>query len=115
MKADTEKLIRPILQDLAWLESILDLRMNTYFEDSTTEFIFPDPPIWLGEKTPYSQFISEHKLNFTERVVFLMSMVPILSPQSFDCFFIQNKSIGRPFSEFGGLEAKSHKVFIPTV
>jgi len=115
IKVNSEKLIQPILQDLAWLESILDLRMNTYFEDSYPEFTFPDPPTWMGESTPYSEFIRENNLNFTERVVFLMSMVPILNPRSFDCFFIQNKSIGRPFSEFGGVESKSHKGFIPTV
>lgn len=115
IKTSTERLIQPILQDLAWLEAILDLRMSTYFEESSPDFLFPEPPKWLGESTPYMDFVSKYALDNKERVILLMSMVPLLSPQSFDCFFIQNKSIGRPFSEFGGVEAKSHKGFIPTV
>jgi hypothetical protein len=115
VKNSTEKLIQPILQDLAWLESILDLRMNAYFEENSPDFLFPAPPIWLGESNPYTNFVTKYKLDLKERVILLMSMVPLLSPQTFDCFFIQNKSIGRPFSEFGGIEAKSHKGFIPTV
>lgn len=115
VKNSTEKLIQPILQDLAWLESILDLRMNAYFEENSPDFLFPAPPIWLGESNPYTNFVAKYKLDLKERVILLMSMVPLLSPQTFDCFFIQNKSIGRPFSEFGGIEAKSHKGFIPTV
>lgn len=111
----SEKYIQPILRDLAWLESILGERMNTYFEDEETDFFLTSPPDLLGNDTPYEQFILRYELTLQERVVFLMSMVPLLSPQSFDCFFIQNKSIGRPFSEFGGIEAKSHKGFIPTV
>ena len=115
VKNSTERLIQPILQDLAWLESILDLRMSAYFEEESPDFLFPAAPIWPGESTPYTNFVSKYKLDIKERVILLMSMVPLLSPQTFDCFFIQNKSIGRPFSEFGGVEAKSHKGFIPTV
>lgn len=115
VKNNTEKLIQPILQDLVWLESIIDLRMSAYFEEESPDFQFPAPPIWSGERNPYTDFVTNYKLEVKERVILLMSMVPLLSPQSFDCFFIQNKSIGRPFSEFGGVEAKSHKGFIPTV
>lgn len=115
IKASTERLIQPILQDLAWLEAILDQRMSAYFEEASPEFLLLAPPKWLGENTPYTDFVSKYGLDTKERVILLMSMVPLLSPQSFDCFFIQNKSIGRPFSEFGGVEAKSHKGFIPTV
>lgn len=39
VKNSTEKLIQPILQDLAWLESILDLRMNAYFEENSPDFL----------------------------------------------------------------------------
>lgn len=110
-----EKLIQPILRDLDWLEDLLNLRITAYFEEPDNRFTFPDPPSPKDTDSPYDQFISKLNLDFNERVILLMSMVPLLSPQIFDCFFIQNKSIGRPFSEFGGVEAKSHKGFIPTV
>lgn len=115
VKIGSERFIQPILRDLDWLESILSSRMTTYFEDEGSEFILPAPPILEDDDSPYPQFINKYSLTVQERIVFLMSIVPLLSPQTFDCFFIQNKSIGRPFSEFGGIEAKSHKGFIPTV
>jgi DNA polymerase III delta prime subunit len=43
-----------------------------------------------------------------------MSIIPHLNPQLYDRFFIQNKSIGRSFSEFGGHDASNFKGFIPT-
>lgn len=108
-------LIQPILKDLAWLESCINSRINAYFEENQVEFSFPKPPQVVNDGTPYLQFLEKYQLDFNERVVLVMSMVPLLSPQLFDCFYIQNKSIGRPFSEFGGVEAKSHKGFIPTI
>lgn len=107
-------MIEPILADLDWLRCLIESRMKQYFDpDQDMELIFPTP-IFVDEDVPYSRFISDNRFGFEERVVLLMSMVPLLSPQIYDCFFIQNSSIGRPFSEFGGVEITSHRGFIPT-
>jgi AAA+ superfamily predicted ATPase len=115
MKTDLdEELIKPILVDLDWLKSYIEVRITGYFNGNNDSVSFPEPPILNNDLVPYNQFISKFQLDLTERVVLLMSMVPVLCPQIFDCFFIQNTSIGRPFSEFGGVELKSHRGFIPT-
>lgn len=109
-----QRLIRPILGDLHWLKEFLSLRIQVYFDGSEEVALFPELQPLEDESTPYARFVSNYQLDQVERVVLLMSMVPLLSPQIYDCFFIQNTAIGRPFSEFGGVEDKVHRGFIPT-
>ena len=108
------EMIQPILADLDWLKSLIEARMKQYFDPEEEAILLLPAPIPTNEFVPYSQFILTHQLDFVERVVLVMSMVPLLSPQIYDCYFIQNSSIGRPFSEFGGVEIPSHRGFIPT-
>lgn len=109
-----QDLIRPILMDLDWLKSFISVRIKVYFNGHVEGESFPELPPVTDTSTPYYRFLSDYQLDFVERVVLLMSMVPLLAPQTYDCFFIQNTSIGRPFSEFGGIEDKVHRGFIPT-
>lgn len=109
-----QDLIRPILNDLNWLKEFIAHRIEVYFDSKQDEEPFPELLPIGDSSTPYHRFLSDYQLDFVERVVLLMSMVPIMSPQIFDCFFIKNSAIGRPFSEFGGIEDKVHRGFIPT-
>jgi len=109
-----QEMIKPILEDLNWLKSFIEARMSQYFDPEQDGQLVLTAPIHINEHAPYCRFITMHQLDFVERVVLLMSMVPLLSPQIYDCFFIQNSSIGRPFSEFGGIEIASHRGFVPT-
>jgi AAA+ superfamily predicted ATPase len=109
-----QALIRPILDHLDWLKAFLEVRIKGHFDEKNETEQLPPLPIFDDDLIPYNQFVSTNQLDFVERVVLLMSIVPLLSPQIYDCFFIQNSSIGRPFSEFGGIELKSHRGFIPT-
>jgi AAA+ superfamily predicted ATPase len=112
--SSAHELIQPILADLDWLKSFLELRIKGHFEESNEIMLIPPLPVLSDDHIPYNKFVVKYQLDFAERVVLLMSMVTLLSPQIYDCFFIQNSSIGRPFSEFGGIELKSHRGFIPT-
>jgi len=109
-----QDLIRPILLDLDWLKTFLSVRLKVYFDGNEEGEPFPELPELGDGSNPYQRFLSDYQLDLVERTVLLMSMVPLLSPQIFDCFFIQNTAIGRPFSEFGGIEDKVHRGFIPT-
>ena len=109
-----QELIKPILVDLDWLKLFIQVRIKDYFDGNNESESFPELPILNNGSNPYNQFVTKFQLDLPERVVLLMSMVPVLCPQLYDCFFIQNTSIGRPFSEFGGIELKSHRGFIPT-
>jgi AAA+ superfamily predicted ATPase len=108
--------IRPILLDMDWLKAFIDFRIKKYFDASVA---MPDNlmdlPDLSEDQTPYGLFIQRHQLTFEERIALVVSLVTQIQPQLFDCFFIQNSSIGRQFSEFGGIELKGHRGFVPTV
>jgi len=56
----------------------------------------------------------EHELSFEERIVLLLALMPHISPQTLDLFFVHNKDFDRPYTEFGGWKGLSHGGFLPT-
>lgn len=54
------------------------------------------------------------ELSWEEQVVLLLALMPHVSPQSLDLFFILNKNLDRPYTEFGGWKGTSHNGFLPT-
>ena len=54
------------------------------------------------------------QLGFDERLVLTLALLPHLCPQALDSFFLNNKLLGRPYTEFGGWHGKSHSGFLPT-
>ena len=107
---DTASCLR---NELDWLSVVLDLRMHSYFEDRTFDVRSVPPPEHPPE-SQYGRLVRTLDLDIFDRVVLAMSLVPHVAPQLFDRFFIQNKSIARGFSEFGGADAPHHKGFFPT-
>src|SRR5690554_6195598 len=53
-------------------------------------------------------------LDTDERLVLLLALMPHLSPKELDLFFVQNKGLDRPYTEFGGWKGQSHHGFLPT-
>lgn len=49
-----------------------------------------------------------------ERLVLLLALIPHINPQALDLFFLQNKEMDRPYTEFGGWKGVSHSGFLPT-
>ena len=100
-------------RELDWLSGILDARMRTYFQD--TPFELDDfPPPAFDDDSNYRRLVERYDMTTEDRIVLVMSLVPHVSPQLYDRFYIQNKSISRGFSEFGGIESSQHRGFIPT-
>lgn len=54
------------------------------------------------------------ELNWEEKIALLLALMPHVSPQSLDLFFILNKNLDRPYTEFGGWKGNSHNGFLPT-
>ncbi len=96
-----------------WLFKIIEQRLNNYFHDKP--FITPVPPSPGDSENVYHRFIREFNLGGDERIVLLLAMAPHVRPQLLDVFFTQNKELSRGFTEFGGLQGKSHSGFLPTV
>ena len=100
--------------EINWFSEILDARLQQYFADQEFDISSIPPPEFHEKPSHYQDFIVKHSMSVEDRVILVMSIIPHLNPQLFDRFFIQNKSIGRSFSEFGGYEATNFKGFIPT-
>lgn len=84
--------------------------------------------LFLNEKSDYSdiriipapesdwltQIVGRKNLTFEEQSILLLALMPHICPESLDLFFIRNKSLDRPFTEFGGREGDRPGGFLPT-
>ena len=104
--------MNPLEQQLQWLSAIIETSIQLYFEqecpvNSIEEIQPPDVNF-------FNQFIKGDPLSMEERVVVLLAIAPHIRPQLLDTFFIQNKNLDRPFTEFGGWKGNTHGGFLPT-
>lgn len=58
--------------------------------------------------------LTKRELTWEEKIVLLLAIIPHIYPQALDLFFIQNKELDRPYTEFGGWKGTSHGGFLPT-
>ncbi|MEN0004402.1 MAG: ATP-binding protein [Bacteroidota bacterium] len=97
---------------LDWLKAVLDLRIAQYFENKRP-FVAPRPPV-LAPITPLDQLMDRCRMNWHEKAILLLALVPHIKPQLLDIFFTDNPNINRGFTEFGGIKGKRHNGFLPT-
>lgn len=64
---------------------------------------------------PYPDAVRRLGLGSHERLVLALAYVPNIRPGVLDPFLIQNQSVQRRFSEFGGFVGAGHGGFLPTV
>lgn len=99
-------------EHIEWFSAIIDTSIQLYFQQecpvgSISEIAPPNAP-WLDK------FLPEISLTFDEQIVLMLALMPHLRPQVLDTFFIQNKNLDRPFTEFGGWKGNTHGGFLPT-
>ena len=91
------------------------------------------PPPELPPGSWYARFVAAHELDGAERLVFILALLPDISPETLDAFAASLKSafaipvenagatpVGNAFasspaSRLGGVYGKQHRGFIPTV
>lgn len=105
-------------KEICWCRQIIDARFEQYFSaaDDERKMIQVQAilPPELDDDSPYAQLVLQNELNFEERFILALSLLPHLCPQALDSFFLNNKVLGRPYTEFGGWHGKSHSGFLPT-
>ena len=106
-----------IARELDWLGEIIITRLKLHFKQpagyNSVEDI-PTPDINNDSPAYYEKFILENKLTVIDRICLILSFVPMLKPQLFDCFGIKNSDTGQRFVEFGCVQDKHSLVSIPT-
>ena len=97
-----------------WFQRVLDVSIRLYFRqecDLSSVYDIPLPkagPLWkalLPEQVDPT---------FDEWMVLMLALMPHLSPQMLDIFFVHNKNFDCPYTEFGGWKGLSHGGFLPT-
>lgn len=107
-----------LYNEITWCKAIIDARFEQYFSAENderkqiqVELIAPAP---VDGDSPYANIVRENALSFDERFILILSVLPHFCPQALDSFFLNNKMLGRPYTEFGGWHGKSHSGFLPT-
>lgn len=107
-----------ITNELLWLSAVLDARARLNVGDETggiTNIYEVEPPKLSGDNgSPYSRFVNDFELGFSERLLLALSMAPHINPELLDVFLLTNQNTGQVFSEFGGKKGKTANGFLPT-
>lgn len=105
--------------ELNWCEAVMDARFDQYFsaeDDPKTQLDIRmlNPPDLGQDSSVYARTICSLQLGFDERLIIAMALIPHLRPQAFDLFCLNNKTLARPYTEFGGWKGKTHTGFMAT-
>ena len=118
LNGDDAPMSLDLTNEIEWCKSVMDLRFSQYFsaddsEDKKLQIEMLPPPA-LDENSPYGQVVSDFEFGFYERLIIALALLPHLCPQALDSFLLNNRTLGRPYTEFGGWRSKSHSGFLPT-
>jgi hypothetical protein len=101
-------------RELDWFAQVLDARLTAHFEGhdwGLEQLMPPDPTQGSG---PYAELVRECAMTLEERMVLLLALIPHVRPQALDALFTRNRTVDRPFAEFGGWPGRTHGGFLPT-
>lgn len=108
---------RTITAEIDWLAQILDARYRLHFGDKTSPMVPIEaiaPPDVDGDVSDYAELVRRQEMNFAERLVLILALVPHVRPERLDPLLVTNSTLGRRFTEFGGWLGKTHGGFLPT-
>lgn len=102
--------------EINWLEAVITARMNLYFGGETQyKNIFElNPPDLSNSNSLYAQIVQYYQMQYSERLLMILALVPHVKPQVLDVFFIKQEKYDRGFTEFGGVKGANFSGFLPT-
>lgn len=104
-------------QEIDWFRLVRDRRFAVHtgeMSDLAVADALEAPPD-LPTHGAYADLVRRHGLTPAERLVLILALIPEVRPKSLDLFLLHNQSIGRRFTEFGGIVGHNHGGLIPTV
>ena len=105
-----------IAAELDWFREILKTRsfLNARKKvkyDSVYDVV---PPDLKGKKSSFARFVRKQRLNFEERFLLALALVPHIKPELLDMFLAKNENTHHVYTEFGGKKGANHNGFLPT-
>jgi Cdc6-like AAA superfamily ATPase len=117
-----------LAREIMWFSKVVNARLKEYFpkeapeKTKETEIIISindsadiSMPDLTNDHSVYADFVKYYHLEAEERLVLMLAIIPHIQPHLLDVFFSVNKSLGRGFTEFGGIKGSRHGGFIPTI
>lgn len=106
-----------ISAEIAWFREALELRFKMHAgKEPPRDLVTAVPPPPLPrDNAPYPDVVRRLDLGPHERLVLALAYVPHVRPDILDPLLIQNQSVQRRFTEFGGFVGNAHGGFLPTV
>jgi len=105
-----------ITASMNYLAEVLDTRLKQYFgKKAKYKHLGEIPsPVFTGEETPYTRFISENQLNLEEFIVLILALSPHVQPHLFDAHIAESIPSGGDFPQIGGVRGQQFRGFLPT-
>jgi len=103
--------------ELAWLASLLQQRLDTYFAEQPASPPLPGalaPPDPGDSDSAYAELLRVCALSAAERALLALALAPVLRPQLLDVLWVRNVNTQRGYSEFGGVVGSASGYFMPT-
>jgi hypothetical protein len=103
-------------RELFWLAKVIDTRFKLHFklECEHNSIYDIEVPQLKDDASVYARVLRHFQMNYQERLILILSLVPHIRPQLIDIFFTKNEAYDRIYTEFGGLKGKYHSGFLPT-
>jgi hypothetical protein len=103
-------------REIAWFSEVLATRFHGYFmhEGGPHEIEQHQPPDVSDDPSMFAGAVREYGMNFDERMVLILTLLPHIRPQALDLLFTANKNTERSYTEFGGWKGKNHAGLLPT-
>ena len=107
---------KTLAAEFEWLNRVISARMNLYqgitgYPGSIFDIA---PPDLTNDPSIYAQVVVHSAMNFDERVILLLSLIPHVQPHLLEEICIKNTASDPGFTEFGGIRGKNHSGIIPT-
>jgi hypothetical protein len=105
-----------IQNEISWFRDVMELRLKLHSSENSGADVLDefDLPSVSETTSHYAEVIRRFDMSRAERLMLILSYIPHVRPDVLDPFFIQNQSVQRRFTEFGGLTGLSHGGFLPT-
>ncbi|NNM82124.1 MAG: ATP-binding protein [Burkholderiales bacterium] len=107
---------RTLEAEVEWFVRVMETRFSLHFgqESAFSDVREHAPPHLASDDSEYARLVRHFGMDFDERIVLILSIIPHVRPEALDMFFVNNKNFGRGFTEFGGWKGKVHGGFLPT-
>lgn len=104
-----------VISDIEWLMQVMRGRMKELETGKKFSFTGHTPPM-LSEESAYAQLIRELDLSPAERLLLIVSVIPLLAPEKLTRLLRDERNHVRLlYPEFGGYLDLLHTGFVPTL